>query len=38
MIYVSEQNLQERAYKMEVTFQELGSFVNIIGLEIKKTE
>ena len=38
MLYVSEQNLQERAYKMEVTFKELGSLVNIIDLEIKKTE
>ena len=38
MLYVSEQNLQERAYKMEVTFKELGSLVNIIDLEIKKTK
>ncbi|MGY5265570.1 SLATT domain-containing protein [Paraclostridium bifermentans] len=38
MLYVSEQNLQERAYKMEVTFKELGSLVNIIDLEIKETK
>lgn len=38
MLYVSEQNLQERAYKMEVTFKELGSLVNIIDLEIKEAK
>ena len=34
MMYISEQNLQERAYKMEVTFKELGALKDEIDLVI----
>lgn len=34
MMYISEQNLQERAYKMEVTFKELGALKHDIDLVI----
>lgn len=35
MMYISEQNIQERAYKMEVTFKELGDLKHNIDLVIE---
>ena len=35
MMYISEQNIQERAYKMEITFKELGDLRHRIDLAIE---